>query len=516
LFLKNTGWQSMTQKLKTMQSVLESSSQGARIGLGTNQVQAQSTIRQTRAARLRAYFSIFAGLADGAAVIVSALAIGWGYHLVALGEQPLNENLLQIGAVICLFLLVPNAMRQEYAIGNFLEFKGHTNRTFQLWNVAFVAAIVLGFLTKTSMIFSRGTVVLFYAGGFVSLVAGRYLLVRLVQIASKTGTVAARRIFLVGFEEEVMAFATRHQPWNLGMEIVGVTVIPRPDKETTHSASSVKVTEALEEAVLRARAASPDDVFILMSWDSKELIDASIDRFLTIPASIHLGAEPILDRFHDVRISRIGTVSSVQLVRRPLSTSDVVLKRIFDFTAGCIGIVLLTPVLMMAAIAVKLDSKGPAFFMQRRYGFNQQPFWIFKFRTMLTMDDGDIVKQASANDPRITRVGRYLRRWNIDELPQLLNVIQGNMSLVGPRPHALAHDHAYERRIALYARRHNVKPGITGWAQVNGFRGETSTDDKMKARVDHDLYYIDNWSIWMDMAIIVQTAFSPKAYRNAQ
>jgi lipopolysaccharide/colanic/teichoic acid biosynthesis glycosyltransferase len=164
---------------------------------------------------------------------------------------------------------------------------------------------------------------------------------------------------------------------------------------------------------------------------------------------------------------------------------------------------------------VKLNSRGPAFFLQRRYGFNQQPFRILKFRTMLTMDDGDVVRQATKADPRITPVGRFLRRWNIDELPQLVNVLRGEMSLVGPRPHALAHDHEYERRIALYARRHNVKPGITGWAQVNGFRGETSTDEKMKGRVEMDLHYIDKWSIWMDLSIILQTVFSPKAYRNA-
>jgi lipopolysaccharide/colanic/teichoic acid biosynthesis glycosyltransferase len=138
-----------------------------------------------------------------------------------------------------------------------------------------------------------------------------------------------------------------------------------------------------------------------------------------------------------------------------------------------------------------------------------------KFRTMSTMDDGAVVRQAAKDDPRITRVGRFLRRWNIDELPQLFNVLRGEMSLVGPRPHALAHDHEYERRIALYARRHNVKPGITGLAQVNGFRGETSTDDKMRGRVEMDLAYIDSWSLWKDIAIIVQTIVSPKAYRNA-
>lgn len=483
--------------------------------VGSTPFFAESRVRQSRAAHARAYFSIFAGLADAASIIVSAVAIGWAYHLMALGEMPLNDNLLQIGAVIALFTLIPNVLRHEYAIGNFLVFQGHPGRIFQLWNIAFVAAIVLGFLTKTSMIFSRGTVMLFYAGGLLSLIASRYLLVRLVQIASKTGTVAARRIFLVGFEDEIMAFATHHQPWNLGMEIVGVSVIPKTVSTGNREEDQVEGNAVLDEAVKKARAAAPDDVFILMSWDSKPMIDASIGRFLTIPASIHLGVEPILNRFHDVRIARIGTVSSVQLVRRPLSISDIVLKRCFDVIAATCGLVLLSPLLAVVALAIKLNSHGPVFFMQRRYGFNQQPFRIFKFRTMLTMDDGDIIRQAAANDPRITSVGRFLRRWNFDELPQLLNVIKGDMSLVGPRPHALAHDEAYERRIALYARRHNVKPGITGWAQVNGLRGETSTDEKMKARVDHDLHYIDNWSMFLDMSIIVQTIVSPKAYRNA-
>ena len=134
---------------------------------------------------------------------------------------------------------------------------------------------------------------------------------------------------------------------------------------------------------------------------------------------------------------------------------------------------------------------------------------------MTTLDDGDEIRQAVRGDPRITRIGRWLRRWNIDEIPQLFNVLAGDMSLVGPRPHALTHNHDYERKISLYARRHNVKPGITGWAQIHGFRGETNTDDKMRQRVEHDLYYIDNWSIWLDLRILIQTVLSPTAYRNA-
>ena len=174
-----------------------------------------------------------------------------------------------------------------------------------------------------------------------------------------------------------------------------------------------------------------------------------------------------------------------------------------------------TTLFIAVAILIRLDSDGPVFFVQRRYGFNQQPFRIIKFRTMRTLDDGPVIARATKNDPRLTRIGRFLRRWNIDEIPQLFNVLTGDMSLVGPRPHALAHDHEYEQRIALYARRHNVKPGITGWAQIHGCRGEVDTEEKMQKRLEHDLFYIDNWSLWLDLQIILRTVLSPAGYRNA-
>jgi lipopolysaccharide/colanic/teichoic acid biosynthesis glycosyltransferase len=170
--------------------------------------------------------------------------------------------------------------------------------------------------------------------------------------------------------------------------------------------------------------------------------------------------------------------------------------------------VALLPLLTVVSLLILAESGRPLFFRQRRYGFNQQEFRIIKFRTMTTLDDGDVVPQARRNDPRVTPLGRFLRKWNIDELPQLVNVLKGDMSLVGPRPHALSHNREYEQKIALYARRHNVPPGITGWAQVNGLRGETDTEEKMRRRVDHDLYYIDNWSPWLDLRILLLTLFS--------
>ena len=182
---------------------------------------------------------------------------------------------------------------------------------------------------------------------------------------------------------------------------------------------------------------------------------------------------------------------------------------------AALALIALSGVFAIVAVLIKWDSQGPVFFKQRRLGYNQREFKIYKFRSMTAMDDGDHVQQARRDDPRVTRIGRILRRYNIDELPQLINVLKGEMSIVGPRPHAVAHDRIFEKRIGMYPRRLNVRPGITGWAQVHGHRGVTDTDDKMTARVEHDLYYIDHWSIWLDLYIVMLTVVSPKAYRNA-
>jgi putative colanic acid biosynthesis UDP-glucose lipid carrier transferase len=182
-------------------------------------------------------------------------------------------------------------------------------------------------------------------------------------------------------------------------------------------------------------------------------------------------------------------------------------KPLLDYTLAAAGLLVWAPVLLIIAALIKLDSPGPVFFRQRRYGHNNQIFRIFKFRTMTVTEDGPVVVQAKRDDARVTRVGRFLRRTSLDELPQLINVLLGDMSLVGPRPHAVAHDEAFESKLDLFSRRRRVKPGLTGWAQVNGYRGETRTIDDIRARMQHDLYYIDNWSIWLDLEIIARTVF---------
>jgi len=199
----------------------------------------------------------------------------------------------------------------------------------------------------------------------------------------------------------------------------------------------------------------------------------------------------------------------------PASPLTLALKRALDVAGSALGLVILLPLFPLVALAIKLDSPGPVFFRQERRGFNGRTFHIWKFRSMTVTESGRKMTQAKVGDKRITKIGAFIRRTSIDELPQLINVLSGEMSLVGPRPHALVHDDELGEQLASYAHRQRIKPGITGWAQVNGFRGETTTFEQIEGRTRHDLYYIDNWSIFLDCWIIVLTVFSSKTRRNA-
>jgi exopolysaccharide biosynthesis polyprenyl glycosylphosphotransferase len=220
-----------------------------------------------------------------------------------------------------------------------------------------------------------------------------------------------------------------------------------------------------------------------------------------------MGREPATQLLH-----RSGR-SAYELPREV--TRQRVLKRAADIIISSFGILVLSPLMLLVAVIVRLDSPGPILFRQIRKGLNGQPFRILKFRTMFVMEDGEVVTQAVRKDTRVTRIGRWLRRASIDELPQLVNVLRGDMSIVGPRPHALAHDNEYKNLITNYERRHHVKPGITGWAQVNGFRGETTELILMHRRVAFDLWYIANWSLVLDFWILIRTCFELLRARNA-
>lgn len=206
---------------------------------------------------------------------------------------------------------------------------------------------------------------------------------------------------------------------------------------------------------------------------------------------------------------------TMRILQSPLTPFNRAVKRAFDVVAAIAGLIFLCPVFVVVSLVIKLNSRGPVLFRQTRHGYNNEPIRVLKFRTMTVMEDGDNFTPVTKHDSRVTRVGRFLRRTNIDELPQLLNVLAGDMSIVGPRPHATAQNEAFAKVISSFSRRHNVKPGITGWAQVNGYRGDTDTLEKMQRRVEHDLHYIDSWSFLFDLQIVLLTLFSSQVYVNA-
>lgn len=429
------------------------------------------------------------------------------YNRIASGEWWTAQSQATLALLIASTFVLLSAVRGQYQIGNYVGAQRAFGTTLTLWGAAFIVLMVFAFATKTTDVFSRAAVILTFLTGFPAMLAARRSAGRLMTLGSKLGVIPARRVMLVGREDDVTTFALRHQPWNAGMHIAGTGLLSPGGGPVGR--------DDIARIAAQAREMQLDDVLIIVPWSDTETIDRLVEGFMRIPVTIHLGPERIFDRFQDIHIAKAGGIASLQLGRPPLTAGEVMIKRMLDVTLSSFALFLFTPVLLLIGLAIKLDSPGPILFRQRRLGFNQRAFQIVKFRTMTVAEDGDVVRQATRNDQRITRVGRFLRRWNLDELPQLLNVLAGQMSLVGPRPHAIAHDREFDERIALYARRHNVKPGITGWAQVHGLRGETDTDAKMKARVEHDLYYIDNWSILLDIEILFRTVFSRKAYDNA-
>jgi Undecaprenyl-phosphate glucose phosphotransferase len=374
---------------------------------------------------------------------------------------------------------------------------------------------MLGFLEQVSLDYSRGWLLLFYCAALAVLLVQRFLIVRITALARAAGLITAQRICLLGTGAHIGAFIQHYEPWALGLNIVGCRFLTPVAATASAETRRTMLDRDLAEAVASVRALEPDAIYLLLPWSATEIIDRCAETFLALPIEIHLGPERILHKFDEVELAKVGPLASLQLTRLPLSRAEVIQKRFIDVALAAIGLIALTPLFIALAILIKLDSRGPVFFAQRRYGFNQQPFRIIKFRTMRSADDGAHIPQATRGDPRMTNIGRWLRAWNIDELPQLFNVLAGDMSLVGPRPPALSHDHDYERRVSYYARRHNVKPGITGWAQINGYRGEIDNDEKIHKRVEYDLFYIDNWSLWLDFKIIARSVLSPEAYQNA-
>jgi Undecaprenyl-phosphate glucose phosphotransferase len=334
-----------------------------------------------------------------------------------------------------------------------------------------------------------------------------------LQSSIAAGLVNARRVVLIGDVTNCAQFAGRLK--STGIRTVGSYPFPGRTGPDGDRGQPNHDEQELRSLIDTCRRLKPDDILVLAKQTSQTRITGLIGSLSEIPAGLHVVLVEAADMLATSRIREFGNTITMQVLQPPLSTFDQIAKRIFDVAVAATCLVVLAPLLMIVALAIKLDSRGPVLFRQTRHGYNNETIKVFKFRSMTKLEDGDNFVQAARNDSRITRVGAILRRTNMDELPQLINVLRGEMSIVGPRPHATAHNKMFEDKISVFSRRHVVKPGITGWAQVNGFRGATDTLEKMRLRVEHDLYYIDNWSFWLDLRIMIMTIFSKTAYTNA-
>ncbi|HGH5394008.1 undecaprenyl-phosphate glucose phosphotransferase [Raoultella planticola] len=292
-----------------------------------------------------------------------------------------------------------------------------------------------------------------------------------------------------------------NEPW-LGFIIVGVY-----NNNPLESSTEVPYVGNLDKLVKDAKAGMIDKIYIAMSMRDELLMKNLVQQLTDSTCSVMLIPDIFTFNILQSRTEEVNGVPVVPLFDTPLNGINMVFKRLEDIILSVVIILLISPVLLLISILIKATSSGPVIFRQKRYGMDGKPIQVWKFRTMHVMENESIVVQATKNDPRVTKIGRFLRRTSLDELPQFFNVFCGQMSIVGPRPHAIIHNEQYRNLIQGYMLRHKVKPGITGWAQVNGWRGETDTLDKMEKRVEYDLEYIREWSIWFDLKIVFLTIF---------
>ncbi|MCP5160057.1 MAG: undecaprenyl-phosphate glucose phosphotransferase [Hahellaceae bacterium] len=339
----------------------------------------------------------------------------------------------------------------------------------------------------------------------------------LLLVSSRIGVrVALRTIRAHGFNTRTIAIVGSgkiaeklanhiHNSPGMGLSIYGVF----------DNHESAKCNGNLQTMIEAARMGKIDRVYIALPMREEDTIEQLIDELTDTTCTVYVVPDILMLDMLQARQSTIGGLPVVSIFESPIAGVNAVLKRTEDIVLSSLILVLIALPMLCIALAVKLTSRGPVIFKQVRYGIDGKPIYVWKFRSMSTLDNGAVVKQATKNDPRLTPIGGFIRRTSLDELPQFINVLQGQMSIVGPRPHAVAHNEEYRKLIKGYMLRHKVKPGITGWAQVNGWRGETDTLDKMEKRVEYDLEYIRHWSLWLDIKIVIMTVFKGFFGKNA-
>ncbi|MGB0722988.1 MAG: exopolysaccharide biosynthesis polyprenyl glycosylphosphotransferase [Gammaproteobacteria bacterium] len=384
--------------------------------------------------------------------------------------------------------------------------------------IGFLLVAMLGVMSKSSNLYSRIWIGYWIPLALAAVLASRGILAGLARSPTMQ-KLFARHLVLVLPERDAARRAAelgeQLAPW---YHVIGVFSVPsdppRGDEATLEK--PLLNQGSVHQLLDWSRERRIDDIILVppLDWSQPQVTEL-LQPMQQIPANLYLGPLPMLASFPGAQRMDLADHPMMLMAHEPLDASQRLFKSVQDWLLAALALLISLPAMMVIALAIKLDSRGPVLFSQKRYGFRREVITVYKFRTMRHADDDPQVKQASRDDPRTTRVGRTLRRLSLDELPQLLNVLNGTMALTGPRPHALPHDDHFGGRIDRYLGRHKVKPGITGWAQAHGFRGEIREPADMQRRLEHDLYYVENWSPLLDLEILVRTVFIVLTGRNA-
>ena len=439
------------------------------------------------------------------AYVVPADGFDWYYPLTVIGISALAVLGFQAADI--------------YHVQAFRSPGSECTRMLIAWSLLFLVAAAIAFFARLGGFYSRVWLAGYYVVGLIALVGFRLCLYGLVRHWTREGRLDRRAVVVGGGVPGETLIEALGRQQDCDVRIIGLFDDRGEDRAPAVCAGQQKLG-TVDDLVEFARLTRVDLVIFSMPISAESRILQMLKKLWVLPVDIRLSAHSNKLRFRPRSYSYIGNVPVLDVFDKPLADWDVVMKWLFDRLGGGVLLLFAAPVMAAIALAIKLDTRGPIFFRQKRYGFNNELIEVFKFRSMHAAQcDATASRLVSKGDPRVTRVGRLIRKASLDELPQLINVVlKGNLSLVGPRPHAVhakAEDRLYDEAVDGYFARHRVKPGITGWAQIKGWRGETDSQEKIQRRVEHDLYYIENWSVLFDLYILAMTPLALAKAENA-
>jgi putative colanic acid biosynthesis UDP-glucose lipid carrier transferase len=440
-------------------------------------------------------------VADSALLCLGLPAVQW------LIDQPLNSSTTIACLLGCILLFAVGEASGLYRPSRGRSANEEVALCTLAWSVSFMLLILIGVFTRQIESFGRLTILSWYLLGGLSLMASHMTIRAVLEWLGRSGF-GVRNTAIVGANRLGYDIAKNAKiATDSGINIVGFYDDRNAERRLGEEAGLPAFCGNISQLLEKVHANEIDTVLITLPMRAEKRIQALLDQLGNTTASVYIVPDFFVFELMHSRWTHVGGLPVVSVFESPIYGVDGWLKRLLDLSLSLVGCILVSPILLICAILVRLSSPGPIFFRQKRYGLDGKEILVWKFRSMYTCDNGPVVKQATKNDPRVTPIGRILRRTSLDELPQLFNVIEGSMSLVGPRPHANAHNEQFRKLIRGYMMRHKVKPGITGLAQVEGSRGETDTIEKMEARIALDHRYIREWSLWADIKILFKTIF---------